>query len=57
MGKQLVYQNKVILTKKTRQSNVVSAEYIYHGIFTSFMRHCPVDDLDEYRKAIYFFIE
>jgi hypothetical protein len=28
-------------------------EWIYHGIFTSFMRYHPVDDLNEYRKAIF----
>ncbi len=54
MVKQLVYQHKILPTKKTPRCNVVTAEWIYHGIFTSFMCHCPVDDLDEYRKAIYF---
>ncbi len=54
MVKQLVYQHKILPTKKTPRRNVVTAEWIYHGSFTSFMHHCPVDDLDEYRKAIYF---
>jgi hypothetical protein len=52
--KQLVYQHKILPTKKTPRHNVVTAEWIYHGIFTSFMRHYPVDDLDENRKAIFF---
>ncbi len=54
MVKQLVYQHKILPTKKTPRRNVVTAERIYHRIFTSFMHHRPVDDLDEYRKAIYF---
>ncbi len=54
MVKRLVYQHKILPTKKTPRCNVVTVEWIYHRIFTSFMRHCPVDDLDEYRKAIYF---
>jgi hypothetical protein len=54
MVKRLVYQHKIIPTKKTPRCNVVTAEWIYHGIFTSFMHHHPVDDLDEYRNAIYF---
>jgi hypothetical protein len=54
MVKRLVYQHKILPTKKTPRHNVVTSEWIYHGIFTLFMRHHPVDDLDEYRKAIYF---
>ncbi len=54
MVKQLVYQHKILPTKKTPRRNVVTAEWVYHRIFTSFMHHPPVDDLDEYRKAIYF---
>jgi hypothetical protein len=54
MVKRLVYQHKICLTKKIPRRNEVTANWIYHGIFTSFMHHCPVDDLDEYRKAISF---
>jgi hypothetical protein len=54
MVKRLVYQHKTLPTKKTPRCNVVTAEWIYHGIFTSFMWYHPVDDLNEYRKAIYF---
>jgi hypothetical protein len=54
MVKQLVYQHTTLPTKKTPRCNVFTAEWIYHGIFTSFMWYCPVDDLNEYRKAIYF---
>jgi hypothetical protein len=54
MVKQLVYQHKTLPTKKTPRRNVVTAEWIVHGIFTSFMQYHPVDDLNEYRKAIYF---
>jgi hypothetical protein len=53
MVKQLVYQHEILPTKKTPRCNVVTAEWIYHEIFTLFMHHCPVDNLDEYRKAIY----
>ncbi len=53
MVKQLVYQHKTLPTKKTPRRNVVTVEWIYHGIFTSFMRYHPVDDLNEYRKAIF----
>jgi hypothetical protein len=54
MVKQLAYQHKILPTKKTPRHNVVTAEWIYHGIITSFVHHRPVDDLDEYRKAFYF---
>ncbi len=54
MVKQLVYQHKFLPTKKTPRRNVFTAEWIYHGFFTSFMRYCPVDDLKEYRKAMHF---
>jgi hypothetical protein len=54
MVKRLVYQHKILPTKKTPRRNVFSVEWIYHGIVTSFMRHPHVDDLDEYRKAISF---
>jgi hypothetical protein len=54
MAKQLVYQHKTLPTKKAPRRNEVTVRWIYHGIFTSFMRYCPVDDLIEYRKAIYF---
>ncbi len=54
MVKQLVYQHKTRPTKKTPRRNVVPVEWIYYGIFTSFIWYCPVDDLNEFRKAIYF---